>query len=251
MWVWLDPSVCAAERLGCCGVSTIGVKRRDEWPRKRSDGFYARYAKRAIDLLVSLVGLVVCSPVLLGAALAIRFTQGRPVFFVQERIGYREAPFLLIKFRTMTNERDESGGLLRDELRLFGLGRVLRSSSVDELPSLWNVLVGDMSLVGPRPLLPRYLPFYTTGERRRALVRPGITGLAQIEGRNAASWEDRFERDIAYVDGISPALDFRILTRTLVAVLLRRNVLMGDSVALEDLDVERFDQPVPAGGETN
>ena len=181
-------------------------------------------AKRILDLVGASLGLVVASLPMAGIALAVRLTMGRPVLFRQGRPGLGGEPFVLVKFRTM---RPGPGD---DAARLTRLGRFLRSSSLDELPELWNVVVGDMSLVGPRPLLMEYLDRYSPRQARRHEVRPGLTGLAQVEGRNTVAWEDRFELDVRYVDTRSFALDLRIIARTVGAVL-RREGISGDGEA--------------------
>ncbi len=186
--------------------------------------------KLAMDRVAAAGALAVLSPVLGATAVAIRASMGRPVFFVQERPGKGGRPFRLVKFRTMTSERDERGQLLPDERRLTRVGRVVRSLSLDELPQLWNVLRGDMSLVGPRPLLMRYLPRYSRRQARRHEVLPGITGWAQVNGRNALSWEDKFELDVWYVEHWSPWLDARILALTVLKVV-RREGISGEGQA--------------------
>jgi len=208
-------------------------------PTMPHPGLYARIGKRLLDAITATGILIAIAPLLMMVWLAVRIRLGRPALFVQERIGLAERPFTLYKFRTMTDDRDTFGQLLPDESRLTGFGRFLRSTSLDELPELWNVIKGDMSLVGPRPLLRRYLPYYTDAERVRAAVRPGITGLAQLEGRNLSGWTDRFASDVAYVQQMSLVLDGWILLRTLPAVLTRRGVQMGNQGVLRDLDVER------------
>lgn len=180
--------------------------------------------KRAFDLFVGAVGLVLLSPLLALLAVVVWCSVGRPVLFRQMRPGLNGELFWLIKFRTMTDERDAEGTLLPEAERLTRVGRFLRSTSLDELPELWNVVKGDMSLVGPRPLLPEYLPRYTSRQARRHEVRPGITGWAQINGRNAVSWEDRFELDVWYVENRSFLLDLRILAQTIVQVIRRDGV---------------------------
>jgi len=180
--------------------------------------------KRLFDLVVSLALLTILSPLLVLAALLIVATMGRPVFFKQERPGLGGQPFRLIKFRSMSSRRDPQGALLPDAQRLGRLGRLLRSTSVDELPELLNVLRGDMSLVGPRPLLMEYLPLYSPEQARRHDVRPGLTGLAQVRGRNALSWKEKFELDVQYVDRYSPWLDLKILWWTAVAVVRRHGI---------------------------
>ena len=181
-------------------------------------------AKRVLDIVLSLCALVLLSPVLILVAIAVRMVLGSPALFRQTRPGLDGMPFVMCKFRTMRDIRDEHGVPLPDELRLSRLGRFLRATSLDELPELWNVFVGDMSLVGPRPLLMEYLPLYSEGQRRRHEVRPGITGWAQVNGRNAVSWEDKFTLDVWYVDHQSLWLDVRILCMTLVHLISARNI---------------------------
>lgn len=180
--------------------------------------------KRAFDLITATVLLVALALPLALLALFIRIRLGSPVLFRQQRPGLHGKLFLMVKFRTMTDARNAQGELLPDAERLTTVGRALRASSLDELPELWNVLRGDMSLVGPRPLLPEYLPLYNEHQARRHEVRPGITGWAQVNGRNALSWEDRFDLDVWYVDHRSFALDLRILALTLRKVLLREGI---------------------------
>ncbi|NQZ04710.1 sugar transferase [Idiomarina sp.] len=180
--------------------------------------------KRLIDFTVALVALIVALPILLICALLIRLFIGKPVLFKQTRPGLKAKPFNMVKFRTMTNERDEHGNLLPDEKRLTRLGKFLRSTSLDELPELWNVLNGDMSLVGPRPLLMEYLDLYTDEQARRHEARPGITGWAQVNGRNAISWEQKFNLDVWYVDNQSMWLDIKIIFMTAKKVLVREGI---------------------------
>ena len=185
---------------------------------------YRPYLKRCLDIAGAAAALVITAPALLTLAIAVRVRLGSPVFFIQTRPGFRGHPFRMVKFRTMSDARDASGQLLPDGARLTRFGRVLRSTSLDELPELWNVLKGEMSLVGPRPLLTEYLARYTPEQRRRHDVRPGITGLAQINGRNATTWEDKFQFDLEYVRNHSFALDMSILLRTLGQVVSRHGV---------------------------
>jgi len=185
---------------------------------------YRQFGKRLFDVSAAIGGLIVLLPVFLGLALLIRIKLGSPVFFRQQRPGLRGKPFSLIKFRTMTNARDDQGDLLPDGVRLNSFGKFLRSTSLDELPELWNVLLGAMSLVGPRPLLMRYLERYTEEQKRRHEVRPGITGWAQIHGRNALSWEEKFKLDVWYVDHYSLTLDLKILFLTLWKILKREGI---------------------------
>ena len=185
---------------------------------------YTSIGKRSVDLLLATLALLASAPLLLAIAAIARLDVGRPVLFRQRRPGLNGVPFTLLKFRTMRDARDSSGNLLADADRLTRFGRFLRSSSLDELPELWNVLKGDMSLVGPRPLLMQYLDRYTGHQARRHEVRPGITGLAQVSGRNALTWQEKFALDVEYVDSCSWRLDAAILALTAREVLARRNV---------------------------
>lgn len=189
-----------------------------------SGRLYERQGKRALDLILVSPALVASLPVQAVLAALVRLKMGKPVLFRQERPGLGGRPFVMLKFRTMTDERDPTGNLLADEARLTGFGRFLRSTSLDELPELWNVLKGDMSLVGPRPLLTHYLSRYTVDQARRHDVRPGITGWAQINGRNTAEWPAKLAMDTWYVDHVSLRLDLRILLRTVIAVTSRQGI---------------------------
>lgn len=180
--------------------------------------------KRFFDTAVSLVLITILSPVIITIAMLIRGKLGRPVVFRQVRPGLYGHPFMMMKFRSMTDERDASGNLLPDERRLTAFGRFLRSTSLDELPELWNVIKGDMALVGPRPLLVEYLPLYSPEQARRHEVRPGITGWAQVNGRNALSWEEKFALDVWYVDNRSFWLDIKILLLTVKRVMSRDGI---------------------------
>ncbi|MCD4728423.1 MAG: sugar transferase [Pirellulales bacterium] len=195
--------------------------------------------KRAIDVAISAVVLLSCLPLLGCIALLIRWRMGRPILFRQQRPGLRERPFVLYKFRTMNDAHGEDGELLSDGERLTRLGRFLRRTSLDELPQLWNVLRGEMSLVGPRPLRWDYLPFFTTRERLRHTVRPGITGWAQIHGRNEASWDQRFADDVWYVENWRLGLDWRIFRKTLEQVFCGRGVVVDAPSIMKNLDEER------------
>jgi lipopolysaccharide/colanic/teichoic acid biosynthesis glycosyltransferase len=185
--------------------------------------------KRAIDIVGALFGMFILSPVFLLVTLAVWIRMGRPIFFRQTRPGLAERPFRMIKFRTMANTRDEAGALLPDGQRMTKVGSFLRSSSLDELPELWNVLIGDMSLVGPRPLLTAYLGRYSSEQARRHDVKPGITGWAQINGRNAISWDEKFLLDIWYVDHRSTWMDLRILCKTVAQVVKRDGINNAES----------------------
>ena len=185
---------------------------------------YAKYLKRVIDFSLSLIALVVLSPLLLVLiVLGTVFMKGNP-FFVQKRPGKNERIISLLKFRTMTNEKDEEGKLLPDEIRLVSYGKFLRSTSLDELPSLINILIGDLSIIGPRPLLVEYLPWYTETEKHRHDVRPGLTGWAQVNGRNNVSWDRRFELDVEYVNNISFRFDLKIFLMTIQKVIKRSDI---------------------------
>lgn len=185
---------------------------------------YRRFLKPASDRALAALGLIVLSPALLVLAVLIRWKMGSPIVFRQVRIGRGDRPFGFFKFRTMTDARDASGALLPDAERLTPLGRFIRSTSLDEFPQLWNVVRGEMSLIGPRPLLPEYLPRYSPEQRRRHEVKPGITGLAQVNGRNALGWEEKFRFDVQYVEEYSPALDAKILWMTLIAMVRRDGI---------------------------
>lgn len=195
--------------------------------------------KRSFDCLAAVFGLILLSPLLLLVALLVVWRLGSPVLFRQQRLGRNGAPFVLLKFRTMTSAVDRDGRLLPDHLRLTKLGRFLRISSIDELPELINVLRGEMSLVGPRPLLLRYFPYFTEEEMVRFSVRPGITGLAQVSGRNEASWDQRMTADVQYVRTWSPARDISILLRTVGKVFSRQGVEEDPMSAMADFDEER------------
>ncbi len=207
--------------------------------------------KRLLDVMLAGLALVVLAPVLAGLALAVWLSMGRPVFFRQERPGFLGRPFRILKFRTMTDARDAAGWLLPDGQRLTRVGRFLRRTSLDELPELWNVLRGEMSLVGPRPLLMRYLPYFRPRERRRFEVRPGITGLAQISGRNCLGWDQRLELDAQYVERLSLRQDLWILARTVLAVVKGEGAAPDADQAETCLDEERRAVAVEAdqGGE--
>lgn len=190
--------------------------------------------KRLFDILVSLAGLIILSPLLLLLALLVRINLGSPVFFRQERPGYHEKIFRLYKFRSMKDAFDRNGNELPDEERLSKFGKLLRASSLDELPELFNVLKGEMSLVGPRPLLVKYLPLYNAEQHRRHDVLPGITGWAQVNGRNAISWEEKFRLDVWYVDHWTPWLDLKILFMTVKKVFIREGISAENRATMEE-----------------
>lgn len=199
-----------------------------------------KYIKRALDFCAALGAIIVLSPVLIIVAILVRTKLGSPVLFKQERPGMidkktgEEKIFTLCKFRTMTDERDENGELLPDEIRLTKFGQFLRSTSMDELPEFINILKGDMSFIGPRPLLVRYLPLYSEEQHRRHLVRPGLSGWAQVNGRNTVSWEEKFNLDVEYVDKMSFALDVKIFFMTIMSVLKREGISSETSATMEE-----------------
>jgi len=193
----------------------------------------AAMIKRAFDILVSLVALVVLSPVIAVVALCVHVQMGSPVLFSQDRPGLNGQPFRMYKFRTMRHALDKNGAPLPDAERLTRFGRMLRATSLDELPELWNVLRGEMSLVGPRPLLMEYVPLYSPEQARRHQVRPGVTGWAQVNGRNAISWEEKFRLDVWYVDNQSFRLDLKILALTVLKVVRRDGISAEGSATME------------------
>lgn len=207
--------------------------------KKSQGGIYRRYFKRPMDFVLSLVAIIVLSPVFLIVAILVRTKLGSPVIFKQERPGLNENIFTMYKFRTMTDERDENGELLPDSIRLTKFGKMLRSTSLDELPELFNILKGDMSIVGPRPLAVIYLPYYNQKEKIRHTVRPGLTGLAQINGRNTVNWEDRFNYDVSYVANVSLILDLSIIMKTLLKVFKREGVTVRGTTQVVSFHIYR------------
>lgn len=201
---------------------------------KHKKGFYEKYIKRSQDFLLALLALILFSPVLAVTALLVRTKLGTPVIFRQERPGLDGKVFKLYKFRSMTDERDADGKLLPDEVRLTNFGKKLRSTSLDELPELINILKGDMSVVGPRPLLVQYLSRYNEHQARRHEVRPGFTGLAQVNGRNTISWEEKFDWDVKYVDHVTFLGDWKIIFKTVKTVLKRDGISSESSVTMEE-----------------
>ena len=202
---------------------------------------YAKYVKRPLDILFSTFALVFFGPIMIILTLvgAVKM-KGNP-FFTQERPGRDEKIFRLIKFRTMTNEKDETGNFLPDEVRLIPYGRFLRKTSLDELPELINICKGDMSIVGPRPLLVKYIPYYTKREHKRHSVRPGLTGLAQVNGRNSLEWDSRLAMDVDYVENISFKKDVNIILKTILKVIKREDIAEAGRFEMMDLDQERKD----------
>ena len=207
-------------------------------------GPYEKYIKRPLDCFLSLIAIVLLSPVLLIVTILVRVNLGSPVLFKQKRTGLNEKEFSILKFRTMTDQKDEKGNLMPDEVRLTSFGKKLRATSLDELPSLFNIFKGDMSIIGPRPLPIKYVPYYTEEEHHRHDVRPGLTGLAQVNGRNYVTWEDKFRMDLEYASHITFLTDIRILFKTVAVVLKHDNIDTGsfiekDGVIYRPLNVER------------
>lgn len=204
--------------------SNVKEEQKPDIDVSNNKGIYRRVFKRPMDFILSLMAIIGLSPVLMIVAFLVRFKLGSPVLFKQKRPGLQEEIFTMYKFRTMTDEKDENGELLPDSARLTKFGRILRSTSLDELPELFNILRGDMSVVGPRPLAVQYLPYYNETERKRHSVRPGLSGLAQINGRNTAKWEDRFAFDIEYVNKISFVVDMKIILKTIQKALKQSDI---------------------------
>lgn len=196
-------------------------------------GVYRRFIKRPMDFVLSIIALLLLSPLLLVVAILVGFKLGRPILFRQERPGKNCKIFTMYKFRTMTDAKDQNGALLPDEVRLTKFGKFLRSTSIDELPELFNILKGDMSIVGPRPLLIQYLDLYSEDQNRRHEVPPGLTGLAQVNGRNAIKWEDKFVLDVEYVDQVNFILDWKIIFLTIKKVLVRDGISSDTSATME------------------
>lgn len=204
----------------------------------RGDSMYRRYLKRMLDIMLSFTALILLSPILLIVFILVRINLGKPAIFKHQRPGKDEKIFTLYKFRSMTDDRDVDGNLLPDEIRLTKFGRMLRATSLDELPELFNILKGDMSIVGPRPLEVYFLPYYNEKEKHRHDIRPGLTGLAQVNGRNDLTWEQRFEHDLKYLDNITFSNDVRILLQTVTKVLKSE----GTGIPVEDFNVYRSNQ---------
>lgn len=205
-------------------------------------GIYEKFFKRLIDILFSILGLIMLWPLMTFVAILVRIKLGSPVIFKQHRPGKHEEIFPMYKFRTMTDQRDEEGNLLPDDIRLTRFGKILRSTSLDELPELWNILKGDMSIIGPRPLLVEYLSLYSNEQRKRHFVRPGLTGLAQVSGRNAISWKEKFEKDIEYVENISMTKDIKIFFLTLKKVIVRDGISSVANGTTEKFEGMKIDE---------
>lgn len=198
-----------------------------------NQGIYRKFLKRPMDFILSLIAIIVLSPIFIIVAILVRTKLGSPILFKQERPGLNEKIFMMYKFRTMTDEKDDSGALLPDDVRLTKFGKFLRSTSLDELPELINILKGDMSIIGPRPLLVQYLPLYNEHQKRRHEVRPGLSGLAQANGRNAISWEDKFNLDVEYVENVSFIGDWKIIFLTIKKVFVREGINSETAVTME------------------
>lgn len=200
---------------------------------KVNKGIYRRFLKRPMDFILSLMAIVALSPVLIIVGILVRVKLGSPVLFKQKRPGLNEKIFTMYKFRTMTDEKDKNGELLPNHIRLTKFGKILRATSLDELPELFNILKGDMSIIGPRPLLIEYLPLYNEKQKHRHDVRPGLSGLAQVNGRNAISWEDKFDYDVKYAENISFILDLKLIVQTFLKVFKREGVNKSENVTME------------------
>lgn len=209
-------------------------KKQDK--RKHKQGIYEKYIKRPQDFICALLALIILSPVILITAVLVRIKLGSPVVFKQERPGLNGKIFVLYKFRTMTDKKDKGGNLLPDDQRLTRFGKMLRSTSLDELLELINIIKGDMAVVGPRPLLVKYLGLYNEHQARRHEVRPGFTGYAQVHGRNSITWEDKFDKDVYYVDHISFLGDWKIIFQTIRTVVKREGISSDTSETMEDFD---------------
>lgn len=200
---------------------------------------YKKYIKRLLDIILSLIAIIITLPIFLITGILVLIFLGKPAIFRQKRPGKNEKIFTMYKFRTMSNKKDKDGNLLPDELRLTKLGKILRKTSLDEIPEFINILKGDMSFVGPRPLLVEYLPYYTEEEHHRHDVRPGLTGLAQVSGRNLLNWDDRFKKDIEYVNNVTFMNDFKIVFKTILIVLKKEGINSKKTVTMTSLIDER------------
>jgi undecaprenyl phosphate N,N'-diacetylbacillosamine 1-phosphate transferase len=224
----------------CVGLIALVMELFTKSNSHKPYGPYERFIKRALDAFLATGALIVLSPILIITAILVRTKLGSPVLFTQDRPGKDEKIFKLYKFRSMTNQRDENGKLLPDDVRLTKFGRILRSTSLDELPELLNIIKGDMAVIGPRPLLVEYLSYYTAEEHHRHDIRPGLTGWAQVNGRNAiGSWEERFAYDLEYVNHVSFAMDLKVLYTTVIKVVKRSDIQVGSEIKVGRLDVAR------------
>ena len=208
---------------------------------KQNRGIYRRFFKRFMDFFLSFIALIILSPVLLIVSILVRVKLGSPILFKQERPGLNEKIFTMYKFRTMTDAKDAEGKLLPDSVRLTKFGRILRTTSLDELPELFNILKGDMSIVGPRPLLVQYLSLYNQQQKRRHEVRPGLSGYAQVNGRNAISWEDKFKLDVEYVDSITFIGDWKIIFLTMKKVFIKEGISSETSMTVEPFTGQKLE----------
>lgn len=200
---------------------------------ERKKGLYEKCLKRPLDFVLSLLAIIILSPIFVIVAILVRTKLGSPIIFKQRRPGLNEKIFTMYKFRTMTDEKDEEGNLLPDSIRLTKFGKLLRSTSLDELPELWNILKGEMSIVGPRPLLVQYLPLYNEEQKKRHNSRPGLTGLAQVSGRNSITWDDKFNLDCTYINNIRFLLDLKIVLHTIKKVVIREGISSDSSATTE------------------
>ncbi len=203
---------------------------------KKSKGIYRRYFKRLMDIVLSSIAVIILIPLLILVAILVRIKLGSPILFRQKRPGLNGRVFTIYKFRTMTSEKDKNGELLPDSRRLTSFGKMLRSTSIDELPELFNIISGDMSIIGPRPLLIEYLDLYNDHQKRRHEVRPGLSGHAQVNGRNAISWEEKFNLDVEYVDNITFIGDIRIILKTILKVFLKEDISSKTSITMEPFE---------------
>jgi lipopolysaccharide/colanic/teichoic acid biosynthesis glycosyltransferase len=208
---------------------------------KKNKGIYRRFFKRPMDFILSLIAIVILSPLFIIIAILVRLNLGSPVFFKQKRPGLNGKIFTMYKFRTMTDEKDENGNLLPDIFRLTKFGKVLRCASLDELSELFNILKGDMSIVGPRPLLVKYLEFYNEYQKRRHEVRPGLSGYAQVNGRNSINWEEKFDLDVKYVDSVTFIGDWKIIFKTIKKVIIMEGIASDTSVTMEPFSGSKID----------
>ncbi len=241
LWVILGIVIVAVVVAVIAGVADVASHRES---RHKPYGPYEKYIKRPLDAFLATGALIVFSPILLVTAILVRVKLGSPVLFCQERPGRDEKVFKLYKFRTMTDERDENRELLPDDVRLTKFGRVLRSTSLDELPELLNIIKGDMSVVGPRPLLVKYLPFYTAEQHRRHDVRPGLTGYAQVHGRNLVNWDDKFSMDVQYASTITLLGDVKIVCDT-VGKVFKHEGISSETAATMESFIEYCNEKTP------